>query len=388
MHMHQIERRTHMLLREPAMQHHAVERLALDEARPVHFEGLGLRPRQLRPEALRVHHRDPVDLGDEPARELRHMASDAAHVRRKLAGDKQNAKAHGFPVPDGGRPVRPARRLGNRAATHYLIAMTFWLDDRAVIAVSGPEARDFLQGLITNDVKGVAPDALRYAALLTPQGKILFDFLIGERDGVLLIDAPAATRDALAKRLSLYRLRAKVEIAARDDLAVVWTGNADATAPFVRDPRHSDLGFRAILPKADAPSASGAATFQTLRLKLGVPEGRDFGQDKVFALDSDLDELHGVAFDKGCYVGQELTARMKHRGTARKRLLPIAANATLPGPEVPVVADGREIGQLQSVYDTQGFALLRLDRLEEAEGAALSAGGIAVQVTKPDWLFS
>src|SRR5208282_866606 len=100
------------------------------------------------------------------------------------------------------------------------------------------EARDFLQGLITNDVKGVAPDALRYAALLTPQGKILFDFLIGERDGVLLVDAPAATRDALAKRLSLYRLRAKVEIAARDDLAVVWTVDADATAPFIRDPRH------------------------------------------------------------------------------------------------------------------------------------------------------
>ena len=289
-------------------------------------------------------------------------------------------------MPVHSERLRPQARLGNRAATHYLIAMTFWLDDRAVIAVSGPEARDFLQGLITNDVMRVSPGALAYAALLTPQGKILFDFLIGERDGVLLIDASAATRDALAKRLSLYRLRAKVEIAPRDDLAVVWTGNVDATAPFVRDPRHNDLGFRAFVPKADAPSASGA--FQALRLKLGVPEGRDFGQDKVFALDSDLDELHGVAFDKGCYVGQELTARMKHRGTARKRLLPIVASATLPAPEVPVMAGGREIGQLQSVYDTQGFALLRLDRLEEADGAALSAGGIAVQITKPDWLFS
>jgi folate-binding protein YgfZ len=267
--------------------------------------------------------------------------------------------------------------------------MTFWLDDRAVIAVSGPEARDFLQGLITNDIMRVTPGTLGYAALLTPQGKILFDFLIGQRDdGVFLIDAPAATADALVKRLSLYRLRAKVEIAARDDLVVAWTGDADATAPFVRDPRHDGLGYRAIVPKADAPSASGTATFQALRLKLGVPEGRDFGQDKMFALDSDLDELHGVAFDKGCYVGQELTARMKHRGTARKRLLPIAANATLPDPEVPVVADGRELGTLQSVYGKQGFALLRLDRLEEAEGAAFSAGDIAVQVTKPDWLFS
>ncbi len=266
--------------------------------------------------------------------------------------------------------------------------MTFWLDERAVIAVSGPEARDFLQGLITNDVTRVTPDALGYAALLTPQGKILFDFLIGERDGALLIDAPVSTRDALAKRLSLYRLRAKVEIAARDDLAVVWTGDIDATAPLVRDPRHNGLGFRAFVPKPDAPSASGAGAFQALRLKLGVPEGRDFGQDKMFALDSDLDELHGVAFDKGCYVGQELTARMKHRGTARKRLLPIGASAMLPDPEVPITAAGREIGVLQSVYDTQGFALLRLDRLEEAEGAALNAGDIAVHVTKPDWLFS
>ena len=266
--------------------------------------------------------------------------------------------------------------------------MTFWLDDRAVIAVSGPEARDFLQGLITNDMTRVGPDALRYAALLTPQGKILFDFLVGERDGALLIDTPAAARDALARRLSLYRLRAKVEIAVRDDLAVVWTGSMDAAPPFVRDPRHDELGFRAFLPKADAPSGSGAGAFQTLRLKLGVPEGRDFGQDKVFALDSDLEELHGVAFDKGCYVGQELTARMKHRGTARKRLLPIVANATLPAPEVPVTADGREIGLLQSVYDTQGFALLRLDRLEEADSTALMAGGVAVHVTKPDWLFS
>ena len=310
-----------------------------------------------------------------------HFVRATAPALRVRNSDRANSYFH---------PKRLRRRaqLGNRAATHYLIAMTFWLDDRAVIAVSGPEARDFLQGLITNDVTGVTPSTLSYAALLTPQGKILFDFLIGEREGVLLIDAPAAARDALVKRLSLYRLRAKVEIAGRDDLAVVWTGNADATSPFVRDPRHGGLGFRAVLPKADAPTASGAAAFQTLRLKHGVPEGRDFGQDKMFALDSDLDELHRVAFDKGCYVGQELTARMKHRGTARKRLLPITANATLPGSEVPVTADGREVGMLQSVYDTQGFALLRLDRLEEAESTALSAGGIAVQVTKPDWLFS
>jgi tRNA-modifying protein YgfZ len=262
--------------------------------------------------------------------------------------------------------------------------MTFWLDDRAVIAVSGPEARDFLQGLVTNDVARVAPGNPRYAAILTPQGKILFDFLIGEGDGVLLLDCMAAARDALTKRLSLYRLRAKVEIAARDDLAVVWSENE--SPGLMRDPRHHKLGFRAIVPKAEGPSGAGA--FQTLRLGLGVPEGRDFGQDKMFALDSDLDELNGVAFDKGCYVGQELTARMKHRGTARKRLLPVVGNATLPQPETPITADGREVGTLQSVYDTRGFALLRLDRLEEAKDAPLSAGDVAVRATRPDWLFS
>jgi tRNA-modifying protein YgfZ len=263
--------------------------------------------------------------------------------------------------------------------------MTFWLDDRAVIAVSGPEARDFLQGLVTNDIRRVEPGSLSYAALLTPQGKILFDFLIGSQDGTLLLDVPASARDALAKRLTLYRLRAKVDIAPRDDLAVMWS-ETEAPAPFGRDPRHPGLGFRAIVPKADAPS--GADAFRALRLKLGVPEGRDFGQDKMFALDSDLDELNGVAFDKGCYVGQELTARMKHRGTARKRLLPVAAKAALPTPETPVTAGGREVGSLQSAYDTVGFALVRLDRLEEAHDASFAAGDVAIEITKPDWLFS
>jgi len=265
--------------------------------------------------------------------------------------------------------------------------MTFWLDDRAVIAVSGPEARDFLQGLVTNDVHSVTPGALSYTALLTPQGKILFDFLIAARDGGLLLDVPAATRDALAKRLTLYRLRAKVDIAPRDDLAVVWSETEDS-ARFLRDPRHAGLGFRAIEAKADAPAASGSAAFETLRLGLGVPEGRDFGQDKMFALDSDLDELHGIAFDKGCYVGQELTARMKHRGTARKRLLPVAAKVPLPAPETPVTAGGREIGSLQSAYDSVGFALVRLDRLEDAHDTAFAAGDVAIEITKPDWLFS
>jgi folate-binding protein YgfZ len=268
--------------------------------------------------------------------------------------------------------------------------MTFWLEDRAVIAVSGPEARDFLQGLITNDVQKVSAGAPRYAALLTPQGKILFDFLIFEQDGTLLLDAPAPLRDALVKRLSLYRLRAKVEIIPGDDLAVVWNSSDGAAAPFARDPRYRKLGSRAIVAKTDAPAERGSEHYTALRLQAGVPEGSDFGQDKMFALDSDLDELGAIAFDKGCYVGQELTARMKHRGTARKRLLSIRSldGRALPAPDAPVTAKEQELGALSSVYGSQGFALLRLDRLDDAKDASLHVAGIEIGVTKPDWLFS
>jgi folate-binding protein YgfZ len=265
--------------------------------------------------------------------------------------------------------------------------MTLRLEDRAVIAISGPEARDFLQGLVTNDVRQVGPTVLRYAALLTPQGKILFDFLIGESDETLLLDTPAQARDALARRLTLYRLRARVDVAIRNDLAVVWQPGADCSPPFARDPRHPALGSRAFVRAADAPPATGAERFQALRLENGVPEGHDFGQDKIFALDSDLDELGGIAFDKGCYVGQELTARMKHRGTARKRLLPITASGAAV-PDAPVVAAGREVGTIFSAYGSLGFALVRLDRLEEAGATPLTAADIAVNVMRPDWLFS
>ena len=280
--------------------------------------------------------------------------------------------------------LRLQSRLGNRPTGDYLNVMTLWLDDRAVIAISGPEARDFLQGLITSDVGHVKPETLAYAALLTPQGKILFDFLVAERDGALLLDCAATSREALVKRLSLYRLRAKVEIASRDDLTVVWS----MSRTFQCDPRHPQLGSRTIMAKGEAPTERGAARYEAIRLGLGIPEGRDFGQDKMFALDSGLDELHGIAFDKGCYVGQELTARMKHRGTARKRLLPVDSETPLPAPETPITAGGHEVGTLQSAYGTRGFALVRLDRLDEAASAPLAVAGTTVRIVRPNWLFS
>jgi tRNA-modifying protein YgfZ len=258
------------------------------------------------------------------------------------------------------------------------------LTDRAVLAVSGPGSRTFLQGLITNDIGKLAPDAALYAALLTPQGKILFDFFLYEKEGVVLLDCAAAVSDALQKRLTLYRLRAKVEIAPRHDLHVVASTD-ETVAGGWRDPRLPALGWRAI---GATDHASPLERYTSHRLDLGVPEGTDFGQDKMFALDADLEELHGVAFDKGCYVGQELTARMKHRGTARKRLIPVVSEgADLPGPDTPVLAAGREIGTLTSVYQKRGFALMRIDRLDEASGTPLTAADVPTHVTKPAWLF-
>ena len=266
--------------------------------------------------------------------------------------------------------------------------MNFWLNDRAVIAVSGPGAREFLQGLITNDTRRIGPDAPLYAALLTPQGKILFDFLIFECDGTLLLDAAAALRDALVARLSFYRLRATIEIAPRDDLAVAWTQDPLAAAPFIRDPRRPTLGYRAIVPRDSGAIMQDQGAYTALRLELGVPEGSDFGQDKMFALDADLDELGGVAFDKGCYVGQETTARMKHRGTARKRFLAVATTdgSALPAPPTAITANDREVGTISSSYGADGFALVRLDRLEEVEHFPLQASNVAIRVTRPDWL--
>ena len=262
--------------------------------------------------------------------------------------------------------------------------MAHRLQDRALIALSGPDARTFLQGLVTNDIDRLSPASPLYTALLTPQGKILFDFIVtDDSTGTLLIDCWAPARDALIKRLSLYRLRAKVEIAVRDGLAVFasWDGSPLPGAAYT-DPRLPALGERSI-----AAIQNGSDGYLAHRLSLGVPEGSDFGSDKTFALDAGLDELHGVAFDKGCYVGQELTARMKHRGTARKRILPIeSANKSALTVGAEVRAGGYSIGEIVSVYDSRGFALVRLDRLENAGAAPIDTAGVIVHIEKPDWL--
>jgi folate-binding protein YgfZ len=266
---------------------------------------------------------------------------------------------------------------------------TAHLEDRAVIAVSGPEARGFLQGLITNDIEKLARGKGLYAALLTPQGKILFDFFLAEGDGAILIDCAAATRDALLKRLSLYKLRAKVTLEPRDQLAVLvaWDVILPDDAIAYPDPRLAALGARGFIARAELPGdAANAAAYHAHRLALGVPEAADFGSDRMFALDADLDELHAVDFAKGCYVGQELTARMKHRGTARKRLLAFEASGeTAAG--AAVKAGEKDIGEVTFAYGARGFALIRLDRLDESADAPLLTGSVSVKLIKPDWLF-
>jgi tRNA-modifying protein YgfZ len=261
------------------------------------------------------------------------------------------------------------------------------LSDRAVIALEGPEARSFLQGLITNDLTDLAPGHGLYAALLTPQGKILFDFLIAEGDGAVLLDCAGADSEALARKLKQYRLRSKIEIGIRPQLSVYagLVGRPAERAVSFTDPRLAALGLRSIGAVAEMPAQlPGPDLYHAARLDLGVPEGRDFGSDRIFALDAGLDELHGVAFDKGCYIGQELTARMKHRGTARKRLLMVSADVPLPA-SGNILAGETVIGELVSVYGSRAFALVRLDRLENDQNP-LAVEKIPVALTKPKWL--
>ena len=261
------------------------------------------------------------------------------------------------------------------------------LTDRSVLALSGPDVRKFLQGLITNDVKLLTPEHALYAAMLTGQGKILYDFLVVDDGETVLLDCDATAAEPLAKRLAMYRLRAKVDIAPRPDLVVLaaWDGSTLPGLVF-DDPRLPALGRRAIAPAELGQEGADSDTYVAHRLALGVPQSGDFGSDAIYALDAGFEELHGVSFTKGCYVGQELTARMKHRGTARKRVLPVRAGAALPALGTAITANGKSVGELTAVYGDAGFALIRLDRLEEAGDAALGIGGMAVTLTRPEWL--
>lgn len=261
------------------------------------------------------------------------------------------------------------------------------LHRRGVVAIEGPETRKFLQGLLTADVGRFDRQRALAAALLTPQGKVLVEMIVvGTADGVL-IDCPLSETGNLLKRLTLYKLRAKIEIADRTStLAVLWAAPGAATAG-IPDPRHPGLGSRAIVDAADA-HGSGDAAFDACRIVLGIAEqDADFGPSEVFPHEASYDQLSAVDFDKGCYVGQEVVSRMQHRGTARSRFVPVSASAELPAKGTPVTAAGREIGQMGSHSGNRGLVLMRLDRLADAVAAGTTpeAAGVALTVHRPSW---
>ncbi|MBL8572328.1 MAG: folate-binding protein YgfZ [Hyphomicrobiaceae bacterium] len=272
------------------------------------------------------------------------------------------------------------------------------LEDRGVVAVTGADARTFLDGLATAKVASAPEGSCGYGALLTPQGKILFDFLgHATADGIVL-DCPAAAAADLARRLGFYKLRAKVAVAdVSGEYAVLagWNGAAPiAGAGF--DPRHGGLGWRAVVPAASAEAAmaaSGAAIvgdadWQAHRIGLAIPEaGRDFAYGDAFPHDADLDQFGGVDFKKGCYVGQEVVSRMQHRGLARRRIVVVEAEAELPAAGTEIVVGAKAVGTLGSSAGRRGLALVRLDRVKEAldAGAEIAADGRALRFSLPEW---
>lgn len=276
------------------------------------------------------------------------------------------------------------------------------LAGRAVVSVAGSDARAFLQGLITNDIEKVTPDRAIYAALLTPQGKYLHDFFITELDGALLLDCAADGVDDLIRRLTMYKLRSDVSIDDRaGDFQVHavpgdWTdgpgaspGDAKAVAggTAFTDPRMAALGARLILPAGTAPDMAIGEfeDYERLRLSLGIPDGpRDIEVERTLILEADIDELNGVDFHKGCYVGQELTARMKHRGKVRKKLVPVEVSGPLPDPGAAITVDGKTIGAIRSGLDSQAMALIRLEDLDGVEWADCGAARVRPRI--PNWL--
>jgi folate-binding protein YgfZ len=268
------------------------------------------------------------------------------------------------------------------------------LDDRGVIEIRGEDAARFLHNLVTNDVAGLAAGDARFAALLTPQGKILFDFLVfAAPDGSFLLDCPLSLADDLLRRLTLYRLRAKVAVANRSgDLEVVAFPDADArpdaaALALAPDPRARALGWRAIAEKGKIAAPGDAAAYEARRIRAGVPKGGvDFAYGDAFPHEADMDLFAGLDFGKGCYVGQEVVSRMKHRGLVRKRVTPYRAAGGEPGPGQSIRAGDAEIGVTGSAAGDAGLALVRLDRLAEAaeRGDAPTAGGVALDFVRRD----
>jgi len=287
------------------------------------------------------------------------------------------------------------------------------LEDRGLVTVGGEDSADFLQGLISNDIKKVSPDRAIWAALLTPQGKYLHDFFVTDIGGVFHLDCEAARLMDLGQRLSRYKLRARVDLGIGDGLVVAAAFGESAVEAlglsleagaaramgggvvFV-DPRFAAAGARAILPQetaAETLEQNGlacvtAADYDRQRLEVGLPDGsRDLVVEKSLLLESNFDALNGVDWQKGCYLGQELTARTKYRGLVKRRLMPVEIDGAAPEPGTQILLDGKDAGEMRSARGTHGLALLRIEQIEKAAagGGSLRAGAARLTPRKPAW---
>lgn len=272
------------------------------------------------------------------------------------------------------------------------------LVDRGVVRVSGDDARAFLQNVVTNDMDTVSAGTAGYGALLTPQGKIIGDCLIvavpEEDGGGFLLDAPLLQTAELMKRLKLYKLRAKVALDDVTDSTTVLAADDGGDLPadlgvVFTDPRLPVMGQRAITDRAGVEALAGndASAYHARRIALGLPlGGKDFGYGDAFPHEALLDQLGGVSFKKGCYIGQEVVSRMQHRGTARTRVVPVVfSGGVCPEEGVEAFAGGKPLGRVGSCANGRGLALLRLDRVADAQAAGqpLEAGGLAFTLEKP-----
>ncbi len=283
------------------------------------------------------------------------------------------------------------------------------LDDRAVLRVGGADARAFLQNIVTNDVTRVSANRAVWAALLSPQGKYLHDFFVIAMDDALMLDCEAARIDDLAQRLKGYMLRSKVEIAQVDwAVAALMGTDADAGAlvgfegqggPFAGglcyvDPRYGGLGARALIPAGAVAElqAAGfeqveAAIYDYTRACLGIPDAsRDLIVDKALPMENGFDALNGIDWDKGCYIGQEMTSRMRYRATIRRQLLPVSIEGPVPDPGTKIMVGDKEAGEMRSSAQDIGLALLRIDALASLGDGRLTAGDSTLTPLRPPWL--
>jgi len=266
--------------------------------------------------------------------------------------------------------------------------------DRTLLRVAGEDALSFLQGLLTQNLETLPPGASAYAGLLSPQGKVIADMIVWrERNDAFLLDLAANRAEAVLKRLLLYKLRAKLTIERLQGLSVfaVLGETRPALAPLMTavDPRFPDgsYGERLI---GDGPWDDDPAAYEAVRLQLGVPDlARDAGADEVFALEALFEELHGVDFHKGCFVGQENVSRMKRRATTRKKFCPLRCGGAPPAPGTPIAAGAIALGEVRTGMPGRALGLIRLDRVQEAldNGLTLRAGETILHLDPPEWLI-